>query len=406
MIKVSRLQSVAGVTNAWLTRCFHPLQIVVHCLRAHRCWKKGHFLERYLNITMHSSELASILVGDHLGQVKKVIIPSGETAIIPNCAAPDKLNPVVSIEPIHQQHKHIIAKKNGELYIYDSVFNTTEQCQSANDSLIKALPFAEEEVLLIYDKQICFESSGDVLKHKRGHIKNAKSHRDRLAIVGEDIPLSIFDLHKKVKIFEAAPPDKNWLGIQPETYVAGLDFVGSEGHHVATCSKSDSVIRLYDIRQAIKSNRPAISISLDQEAFNEHADAGRFVAIDSTKDSNHSIVVGSNVGQMIAIDLRLGVVKPDINKPSKKRKRALKPRGYKILGGFKGARGATIKDVKLVRSPSGDYKVISCCLDRYLRLHNFSRTDRSLDKHIYLKTKPLVCCPILYENISAPVEKE
>lgn len=347
---------------------------------------------------MANPELASILIGDHLGQVKKVSMPSGEVIILSNSALPDKSNPVVSIEPIYQQNKHLIANKDGSLYIYDSLHDSMEQCQTANQSLIKALPYAEEEVILIYDREICFESSGEVLKQKKGHIKNAKALGEKLAVVGEDIPLRVFNLSQKSKpIFDASPPDKNWLGIQPETHVANLEFIGPEGNHIATCSRSDSVIRLYDIRQTSKSSKPVVSVNLDHEAFNEHADAGRFVAIHSMKDKANTIVVGSNVGQLIAIDLRLSAVKPC--KSAKERGKKFKPRGYKVLGGFRGARGATIKDVKIVPTQSGECKLISCCLDRYLRLHNFSRNNRSLDKHVYMKTKPLVCSPIFYQNL-------
>lgn len=390
-------QKDVGAGNTWLARCFPHVDIGARPVLALQVHIFISFFRGFVpDASMDKLELASILVGDHLGQVKKVFIPSGEVIILPNCAEPDKSNPVVSIEPIHQQCKNLIATKNGNLYVYDSVQDSIEQCQTANDSLIKALPFAEEEVILVYDRQICFESSGDILKQKKGRIKNAKVHEDKLGVVGEDIPLRLYDLNKKSKpIFEAGQPEKNWLGIQPETYVANLEFIGSEGKHIATCSKSDSVIRLYDIRQAAKSSKPVVSINLNHEAFNEHADAGKFVAIHSTVDNN-CIVVGSNVGQLIAIDLRLSAIKP--GKSSKETGKKFKPRGYKVVGGFKGARGATIKDVKIVPAQPSGHKLISCCLDRYLRLHNFSKTNRSLDQHVYMKTKPLVCSPIFYQN--------
>lgn len=351
------------------------------------------------------TQLAYILVGDHLGQVKRVLLPSGEVSTVPDCAKPSSSNPVVSIEQI-QKSKHLIANKNGELYVYDSVYGKTKQCETTgSDSLVKAIPLGENnDVVLVYEKQVIFNGRGgdDLIKQKKGQIKNAKTHDNKLALVGKDIPLRIFDINTKSKIFEAGPPDKNWLGIQPECMVAGLDFVGQT--RVATCSKSDSVIRVYDTRQqACKSlEKPIIKIDVNQTAFNEHADSGRFTSVASTGIEGHSIVVGSNVGQLLAIDLRFNVKQL----PKKK----LQPKTFKILGGFKGARGATVKDIKVVPSASVScgqeseaaesfgYKVISCCLDRYLRIHNFSRTSRQLDKHVYMKTKPYCCSPVFYED--------
>lgn len=332
-------------------------------------------------------QVAFLLVGDHLGQVKKVLLESGEVSILDE-ATPDSKNPVVSIEQIGQKSKQLIANRAGELYIYDPVQNITKSCGKATESLNKALPFSDNKVLLIYDKHVVLEGQGDFINQKKGEIKNAKINKDKLAVVGIDVPLKIFDINSKSKIFEADPPEKDWLGIRPDVFVAGLDFVGQT--RVATCSKSDSVIRVYDTRNKPK---PIILADIDQTAFNEHAESSRFASIASTGDDGRSLVVGSNVGQILAIDLRFNVKQ----KPKKK----LQPRTFKILGGFKGARGGSIKDVKIIPASGEEdagYKIISCCLDRYLRIHNFTRNSRHLDKHVYLKTKPYCCSPVFYEG--------
>lgn len=340
---------------------------------------------------MSKNQLASILVGDHLGQVKKVLWPSGEVSLLTDLAEPSSSNPIVSIDPIiGSKNKHLIASKNGSLYVYDAIRAKTKQCETTGvDGLVKAAPLDGKNIALVYEKHVMF---GDQeVKQKKGQIRNAVAYGDKLAYVGKDIPLKVFDVKTRNKVFEAETFEKNWLGIQPECEVVGLDFVGQT--RIATCSKSDSVIRVYDLSGKSK---PIITVDFNQTAFNEYAEAGRFMSVASTGDQGHKLVVGSNVGQMIAIDLRFNV--KTLNP-----KKRLQPKKSKILGGFKGSRGATLKDIKIVANegddPNFDYKVISCCLDRYLRVHNFSKTSRQLDKHVYMKTKPLCCSPIFYEGI-------
>lgn len=335
-------------------------------------------------------DLASILVGDHLGQVKKVLWPSGEVSLLPDFAEPDSSNPVSSIEQICGENKYIVANKKGDLYLYDAIHGKTNRCDTRGvDGLVKALPRGDNDVALVYERSIVFDGRKDPIKLKKGAIRDAQIHENKLAIVGKDIPLKIFDVTSQSKIFDGDVPDKDWLGIQPECEGLGMDFVGRT--RIATCSKTDSVIRVYD---TLGKTKPIISVDINQTAFNEYAEAGRFVSVASTGDSGHSIVVGSNVGQLLAIDLRFAAkVLP---------KKRLQPKTFKILGGFKGARGATIKDVKIVPADGTEagvsYKVISCSLDRYLRIHNFSKTTRQLDKHVYMKTKPLCCAPVFYED--------
>lgn len=361
-----------------------------------------------------SKKLAFMLVGDHLGQVKKVSYPSGKISILDDCGEPGKSKPVVSIEPIPHTSKQLIGIKNGELYLYDPIYDKTTACEQTSEGLIKALPIADKKMLLVYDKKVISECKKDLINLKKGTIQNGKVHNNEIAIVGKDIPLKIFDISTNKRTFEADPPEKNWLGIRPDVYVASLDYVGQT--RVATCSKSDSVIRVYDTKSRPS---PVISVDINQTAFNEHADSARFLSVATTGDHGHCIVVGSNVGQILAIDLRFNVKQV----PRKK----LQPKRYKVLGGFKGSRGGSIKDLVIVPSigegkslvaEDGDvdeemeldnipineksqngYKVISCCLDRYLRIHNFTKTSRHLDKHVYMISKPLVCSPVYYEEV-------
>lgn len=335
-----------------------------------------------------ASQLAYILVGDHLGQVKKVLPETGEIVPIACCADVSSSNPVVSIEPIVGQNKQLIANKQGHITIYDCIRDESKALLKAEDSLIRAIPVSNSKLIYIYDKRITLDEGGDTIKQKKGEITNAKLCDTNLATVGVKIPLRVIDLVSKRTLFEADPPDKDWLGIQPEVYVSNLDFVGP--NRVVTCSKSDSVIRVYDLKSPKR--KPVISIDIDQTAFNEHADSARFVSVASTGELDHSVVAGSNVGQILAIDLRL-------NAKQLHPKKKLQPRTYKVLGGFKGARGGSIKDVKIIPTgESGNHQVISCCLDRYLRIHNFTKTSRDLYKHVYMKTKPLCCSPVFFKD--------
>lgn len=334
-------------------------------------------------------KLKFVLVGDHLGQVKKVLQPSGEISNI-SCAPSSSSNPVVSIENFADEHdKRLIANKNGDLYIYDCTSDDVETLNKADGPLNKAITDENGNIFLIYDNQISiYDKNHLFLSHKKGSIKSAKVSKDsqNLAIAGKEIPLNVYDIETKKRIFQADLPERDWLGIQPDCFVADIDFVG--GHRVATCSKSDSVIRVYDVNRQER-RKPIISINIDQTAFNEHADSARFHSITSGEDPCHSIVVGSNVGQILAVDLRFNV-------KEQPKKRKMQPRTYKVLGGFKGPRGASIKDLKLIPSdePNGGHYLISCCLDRYLRIHNFNHKSRDLVRHVYMITKPLCCCPV------------
>lgn len=355
---------------------------------------------------MENHKLAMILVGDHLGQVKKVIPDTKEVIPLAGCAIPTSSNPVVSIEPNpRKQTEQIIANKNGELYRYNAISNETKVIKlGLAESLTKALPMREcRGIMAIYESHINLhipKSGSDLflkLKHKKSKIAGSKisPQGDKLAIVGPDLPLQVLDVETKKQTFKADFPEKDWLGIQPDCFVSDLVYVG--GHRIATCSRSDSVIRLYDVNQSSKT-RPIISINLNQTTSVEHADSARFHTIASTNDYGHSIVVGSNVGQLLAIDLRFNVKEL----PQKKK---IKPRTYKVLGGFKGQRGGSIKDVKIVphfeETGDGDvvekHRVISCCLDRYLRLHKFSKNLREFDQLFYMTTKPYCCSPIFFE---------
>lgn len=345
-------------------------------------------------IEQEHQDLKFILVGDHLGQVKRVLQPSNEISLLTGLSTPASSNPIVSIEPITwEKDERLIASKSGQLYRYDCIRNELEEYVEVDGSLIRAIPNDNGKIFLTYDDHVMLNDGkkNDLfLRQKRGQIVSTKLDTDGkiFASVGKDIPLMIHDIESKKKIYQADLPERDWLGIQPDCYVSELDFVGT--HRIATCSKSDSTIRIYDYKRLAK--KPAISINIDQTAFNEHADSARFLSVTSTGQSGHTIAVGSNVGQILAIDLRFNV-------KEQPKKRKMQPRSWKVLGGFKGPRGASIKDLKLIPDTQSDngHLLISCCLDRYLRIHNLNNRSRELVRHAYMVTKPLCCSPVFYQ---------
>lgn len=417
--------------------------------------------------------LAFILVGDHLGQIKRVY-PNGDVSIIGYTDLPSKDNPVVSIEPvklnsvkyydnIHRDFtRFLIGKRNSHIYHYNCIDDelTLVCCNFIEgEQLISALPIQDNKILLVYEKRIDLvdynhamsgkvvdhfcpnttEDDGDNNEPPKKRRKKKKTSQDiveqtklderkdldrphithgyfefkkpiklkincasisgnNLAVAGSNLPLKVFDIKSKRLLFEGDQPEPDWLGIRPEIYVSSLQFVGGCAKDeklpdkVVTCSKSDSVIRVFDINSN-NSKKPCITVDMNQTAFNEYASAPRFTSVSSSPaltTASQSIVVGSNVGGLFGIELRFNI--------KRDHRKKLQKRNYSHIGGFKGSRGSTIKDVK-VTFQDGGQKLISCCLDRFLRIHDFTTSklairSRYLHKEINLSTKPTVCFPV------------
>ncbi|XP_054153318.1 uncharacterized protein LOC128952020 [Oppia nitens] len=221
------------------------------------------------------------------------------------------------------------------------------------------------------------------------HLTSFKVNDHMLAIGGKNIDLKVFDLNTKQSIFNAKPLSNDWLGIKQETWISGVEWVGGNSKSnecpswVATCSRSDSVVRVYDIKS--KQKKPVMNINLKNETFNNDSNPPSFTAICSTSvphtiaKPTQNIILGTTIGRMMAVDLRFNT------------------HSYRHLGVFKGFGGGAIRDVKYVGQTHNTFKVLSCSLDRFVRIHNFKTcpsSTRSLESKIYIKTRPTCLQPI------------
>ena len=212
---------------------------------------------------------------------------------------------------------------------------------------------------------------------------------DMLAIAGKNVDLKVFDLTTKQAIYTAKPLSHDWLGLKQQTWVSGVDWLGgntknnSDPSWVATCSRSDSVVRIYDIRG--KQRKPVMNIDLKDQTFNNDSNPPSFTSICSTSlphtiaKPTQYVVLGTTIGRMMAMDIRFHT------------------HSYRHLGVFKGFGGGAIRDIKYVAQSHNSFKILSCSLDRFVRIHNFktcSSSIRSLESKIYLKTRPTCIQPI------------
>jgi hypothetical protein len=228
---------------------------------------------------------------------------------------------------------------------------------------------------------------------------------NNIAIAGRNVDLKVFDLNTKQNTFTAKSSSRDWLGLKQHIWVSGLDWVGGNSmtnmspSMVATCSRSDSCVRIYDMK--CKQKKPVMDINLKDQTFNNDSNPPSFTSICSTAVPHsiaiptQNLILGTTIGRMLAIDLRFN------------------SHSYRHLGVFKGFGGGAIRDIKYVSQSINSYKILSCSLDRFVRIHNFSTSSsstRSLDSKFYLKTRPTCLEPIssgfMYDSIFPHADAE
>lgn len=203
-----------------------------------------------------------------------------------------------------------------------------------------------------------------------------------LAIGGRQNDLRVFDLVTQESIFSAKPPPVDWLGLRQPVWVSGISWFGpTQPNLVATCWRTEPVIRLYDTRTEGKA---AMTLNL-KEKNNAHPNPPAFTSMCNTRSAfnqtslNEQLIVGTTVGRMTCIDLRLG------------------PQTYQTSGSFKGF-GGSIRDIHHVAESSKRARVISCCLDRFVRVHDFNdngfERSKELKGKYYMKTRLMCLQPI------------
>lgn len=216
-----------------------------------------------------------------------------------------------------------------------------------------------------------------------------KSSNNRLAVAGRNFDLKVFDLTTKQCFYNAKSQTRDWLGLKAELFISDLDWVGgnsttnSPPNMIGTCSRTEPVIRIFDLKS--KSKKPAFNISLKDSTFNCESNPPSFTSLCTTAPPHslalptQNIVAGTTMGRMIAIDLRFN------------------SHSYRHLGVFKGFGGGAIRDIKYVGSGVNQCRVLSCSLDRFVRIHQFNTTassSRQLETKYYLKTRPTCLQPI------------
>ena len=415
--------------------------------------------------------VVGILIGDELGQIKRIDL-SAKNKIINITNEPiDGIHPTKSVASIcslqNSSNDFLIANKNNSLSLYSCVSNDLDPIRIGfnNESpLVGAQPVDQNNIVLCYEngsvivkniereliqsnesrkkamkllgldlltesdskrkvsKSVQCSNGKDVLtprsskpSAKPSKLVNSESSittscttiynpnyntsnscitsfkicNDMLAIAGKNVDLKVFDLTTKQPIFTAKTLPHDWLGLKQQTWVSGVDWVGGNTKSnscpswVATCSRSDSVIRIYDIKS--KQRKPVMNINLKDQTFNNDSNPPSFTTICSTSvphtiaKPTQNLILGTTIGRMMALDLRFNT------------------HSYRHLGAFKGFGGGAIRDIKYVPQSHNSFKILSCSLDRFIRIHNFktnASSTRSLETKIYLKTRPTCLHPI------------
>lgn len=179
-------------------------------------------------------------------------------------------------------------------------------------------------------------------------MRQANLKKNIIATGGQENPLKLFDLEKKVNIFTAKNVPHNWLQLRVPVSVTDLCF-SSNNEQIITVGKFGH-IRMYDPKTQ---RRPVINI----EMKNEH-DKALTTICSTTQD--RQVICGTGRGRMNLVDLR-------------------KSKG--ILNTYKGAVGA----VTCVAVSKVDPCIVSTSLDRYLYVHDLN--SKKLLKKEYLTSK-------------------
>ena len=230
----------------------------------------------------------------------------------------------------------------------------------------------------------------------------------RLAIAGKNVDLRVFDLRTKECIFAAKQSQSSW-GKKKSVSIADVAWLGpvtsrcSKGmlssskiqpselpSLVATCSKVDAIIKIYDIRG--KKTKPIWILNFKEERLPNDVVPPSFTCMTASVSPitcavpTQQLFLGTTMGRMIATELRFN------------------SHSHRQLGLFKGFSGGTVRDIGFVANVGKltCHRVISCSLDRFVRVHSFrtgSDPKRRLESKFYIKTRPTCVQPIISTGI-------
>lgn len=228
---------------------------------------------------------------------------------------------------------------------------------------------------------------------------------NRLAIAGRNIDLKVFDLKTHECIFTAKGKKKKWLSHKSHSDVGDMAWIGPITSPesapvsfaskvrpspvpclVATCSKLDALIRIYDIRS--KRRKAMWILNFKDERPKSEPMPPSFTCITASPSPvtcavpTQQLILGTTMGRMLATELRFN------------------SHCHRQLGVFKGFSGGTVRGISFV-SNAGKmtcHRVVSCSSDRFVRIHTFrtgSDPKRKVESKFYIKTRPTCVQPIL-----------
>jgi hypothetical protein len=249
------------------------------------------------------------------------------------------------------------------------------------------------------------------MKSTVGHLTCFEVDHDRILVGGKNVEPTVYNLKTNEKIFVGKKCTKgsNWLGLQQGTWVSGVCWLGPitsarDGvvlknlnckveasffpSFIASCSKTDPIVRIYDIRAKNGGNKPSWVLNLKEATFANDTNPPSFSSITASPSPHacavptQQLILGTTMGRMMAIELRFN------------------SHSYRQLGAFKGFSGGTVRDIVFVGNVKkvGDHRIVSCSLDRFVRVHSFktgANAQRKLETKVYIKTRPTSIQPVL-----------
>ncbi|KAI4379595.1 hypothetical protein MLD38_005873 [Melastoma candidum] len=172
-----------------------------------------------------------------------------------------------------------------------------------------------------------------------------EANEEYAVVGGKGVEISVWNLEKCLRIWNAKSPPKDSLGIFSPTWFTCGTFLCKDDHRKIVAGTNNHQVRLYDISAQ---RRPVISFDFRETPIK---------AVGEDLDG-HTVYVGNGSGDLASFDMRTG----------------------KLVGGFTGKCSGSIRSI--VRHPNLPV-VASCGLDRYLRLWDVK--SRQLLSAVFLK---------------------
>lgn len=395
----------------------------------------------------------AVLVGDELGQIKKIDLTKKETVTF-NLTPEEPIHPskrVVSISPLTRGSSNeyfLVGRKSGDLFIYDA---TTDD--------IKKVEYSIDHRSVLVNCQ-CIDDQNIVLGFKNGstyriNIEKAlclakyKPNSKALNVLGIDSLNPDGESSKKNKRQKTkSKPSQN----ANETSEAKPDIMSIFNPNWNTDMTYLSCFKVRNGKIAIggyNSDLKVFDIATGKNVFTAKPSNTDWLGIKhpiwisgldwlDADDNPHLIATCSRTEPFVKIyDIKEKQKKPIFTVNLKSTNNAnnesnppsltticsmpcinhfqnhsyaaiigttlgrmialdlrIKTRSSKVIGGFKGFNGS-IRDIQYARSNKSSYKIYSCSIDRFISVHHLQSTSRHLEQRIYVKTRPTCLAPFV-----------